>query len=84
METRKAKLGADHPDTLTSINNLAFTWKGYGRDTEALKLMEECVTARTRILGTNHPYTLSSRIALLEWQTEELEIDASADRECYD
>ena len=27
METRKTKLGADHPDTPTSTNNLAFTWK---------------------------------------------------------
>jgi hypothetical protein len=28
METRKKKLGADYPDTLTSMNNLSFTWKG--------------------------------------------------------
>jgi Tetratricopeptide repeat len=32
METRKKKLGADHPDTLTSINNFAFTLKGIGRE----------------------------------------------------
>ena len=31
METRKRKLGADHPSTLTSMNNLAFTWKEQGR-----------------------------------------------------
>jgi hypothetical protein len=55
METSKTKLGADHPDTLTSMNNLAFTWKGQGRDKEALTLIEECVIARTRMLGTNHP-----------------------------
>jgi hypothetical protein len=63
------------------MHNLAFTWKRYGRDKEALELMEECVIARTRILGTNHPYTLSSCEALLAWQTEELEISASEDRE---
>jgi len=28
METRKKNLGVDDPDTLTSMNNLAFTWKG--------------------------------------------------------
>ena len=26
METRKTKLGADHPDRLPSVDNLAFTW----------------------------------------------------------
>jgi hypothetical protein len=26
IETSKTKLGADHPDTLTSMNNLAHTW----------------------------------------------------------
>lgn len=30
METSKKKLGVDHPDTLTSMNNLSFTWKGTG------------------------------------------------------
>jgi hypothetical protein len=56
------------------MNNLAFTWKEQGRDTEALNLMEECITGRTRILGTDHPDTLSSRTTLLGWQTEALEI----------
>ncbi|KAF8864851.1 FabD/lysophospholipase-like protein [Acephala macrosclerotiorum] len=80
MERRKTLLGQEHPDTLTSMNNLAFTWKGYGRHAEALKLMEECVPLQTRILGANHPYTLDSRTALLEWQTEKLEIGALADK----
>jgi hypothetical protein len=31
METRKKKLGADYPDTLTSINNLSVTYKHQGR-----------------------------------------------------
>ncbi|EFX02656.1 kinesin light chain [Grosmannia clavigera kw1407] len=38
METSKAKLGADHPDTLTSINNLASTYRNQGRWEEAKKL----------------------------------------------
>jgi hypothetical protein len=72
---------SDHLDTLSYMNDLAFTWRGHGRDTEALKLMEECVILQTRILGTSHPRTLSSHIALLEWQREELEISASADKD---
>ena len=33
METFKMTLGADHRDTLTSMGNLAFTWKDQGRHT---------------------------------------------------
>ena len=68
METSLRVLGQEHPDTLTSMNNLAFTWKGYGRHAEALKLMEECVLLRTRILGANQSHTLSSLTTLLGWQ----------------
>ena len=42
MEARKMKLGADHPDTLTSIHNLAFTLQLQARHEEALALMERC------------------------------------------
>jgi hypothetical protein len=63
------------------LNNLALTWKGYGRHAEALKLMEGCVLLRTRILGANHPYTFSSLTTLLEWQTKILEIGALADED---
>jgi hypothetical protein len=64
METSKTKLGADHPSTLTSMNNLAFTWKGTGKETEAVRLIEECVQSRKLVLGLNHPDTLSSCRAL--------------------
>jgi hypothetical protein len=74
METFKRVLGAEHPSTLTSMANLASTYRDQGRGIEALKLMEECVTLQTRIIGTNHPDTLSSRTALLRWQTKEVEI----------
>jgi hypothetical protein len=81
METRKTKLGVDHPDTLTSMANLAATYWNQGRAKEALKLMEECVTLRIRIIGTNRPDTLSSRITLFGWQIKELEIGALADKD---
>ena len=81
MEMRKRVLGPEHPDTLTSMNNLAFTWKWYGRDKEAMELMKECVALWTKVVGINHPQTLSSSTALLAWQTEELEISALVDRE---
>jgi hypothetical protein len=78
METSSRVLGAEHPDTLTSMNNLAFTWKRQGRGVEALNLIEECVQLRTRILGVGHPDTLSSSTVLIGWQTEKLDIPASA------
>ena len=71
METHTRVLGIEHPYTLISMDNLASTWKGQGRDLEALNLMKECVQLRQRILGFNHPHTLSSSMTLAEWETEE-------------
>jgi hypothetical protein len=71
IETRKKKLGADHPSTLTTMNNLTLTWKGTGKETEAVRLMEECVQSRKRVLGLNHPDTLSSCKALVIWKAEQ-------------
>ena len=42
IETSKRVLGEEHPDTLTSMNNLAFIWKKQRRDTEAIELMKKC------------------------------------------
>ncbi|KAK3345614.1 Tetratricopeptide repeat-domain-containing protein [Neurospora tetraspora] len=67
MEMSKAKLGADHPDTLTSMANLAFTWNSQGRHEDALALMQDCVEAQQRILGPEHPNTLSSLATVSEW-----------------
>ncbi len=41
IETRKKKIRADPPDPLTSVTNLACTWKGIGKDIEAVRLIEE-------------------------------------------
>ncbi|KAE9369693.1 hypothetical protein N431DRAFT_547106 [Stipitochalara longipes BDJ] len=79
LEMRKRVLGAEHPDTLKSMNNLAFIWEEQGRYPEAFKLMEECVQLRTRILGSNHPYTLVSSRTLLGWQTEDVGINGSVE-----
>ena len=54
-------LGEDHPDTLTSRNNLAYAYESAGRLAEAIALYEQVLTDRTRILGEDHPDTLASR-----------------------
>jgi hypothetical protein len=42
--------------------------------------MEECIALKSRTIGTNQPHTVSSRIVLLRWQKEELEISALPDK----
>ena len=54
-------LGADHPDTLTSRNNLAGAYASAGRLDEAIPLSERTLADRERVLGADHPDTLTSR-----------------------
>jgi tetratricopeptide (TPR) repeat protein len=60
METRKRVLGDKHPDTLTSMNNLALTYADQGRWDEAEELQKKVMKTRKRVLGDEHPNTLSS------------------------
>jgi hypothetical protein len=78
MEACKKKLGADYPFTLTSMNNLTFTWKEQGCNKAAAELMSECVRLRTHKLGANHPFTLSSIDTLNGWRLENLVIDLAS------
>ena len=77
METRKTKLGVDHLDTLTSMINLAFTLKGNGKEIEAVRLMEDYVRFRKRVLGLDHLYSISSYRALDTWKAEQDNIVSS-------
>jgi hypothetical protein len=53
-------LGAEHPNTLTSGNNLASAYRAAGRLDEAIPLFEQILTDRRRLLGAEHPDTLTS------------------------
>jgi tetratricopeptide (TPR) repeat protein len=66
METRKKVLGAEHPDTLTSISNLASTYQNQGRWKEAELLQVQVMETRKKVLGAEHPSTLTiiSNLAL--------------------
>jgi serine/threonine protein kinase len=57
-ETRAAKLGADHPDTLASMNNLAAGYRAAGKLDLAVPLFEETLKLMKAKLGANHPDTL--------------------------
>ena len=58
---RERVLGPDHPDTLTSRNNLAVAYRAAGRAAEAIALHERILAGRERVLGPDHPDTLQSR-----------------------
>jgi len=60
VEKQKAKLGPDHPDTLTSMNNLALAYQDSGQLAKAVTLSEETLETRKAKLGRDHPDTLTS------------------------
>jgi tetratricopeptide (TPR) repeat protein len=57
-------LGGDHPDTLSSRNNLAQAYRAAGRLGEAISLFEATLAGRERVLGRDHPGSLDSRNSL--------------------
>jgi tetratricopeptide (TPR) repeat protein len=57
----ESKLGPDHPDTLTSRNNLAATYQDAGRTKDAIKLHQATLKQMESKLGPDHPNTLTSR-----------------------
>jgi hypothetical protein len=59
-EVRKRVLGAEHPDTLTSANNLAESLPYQGRYAEAARIERETHEVQKRVLGAEHPDTLTS------------------------
>ena len=54
-------LGADHPDTLASRDNLALAHHAVGDLGRAIPLHEQTLADRLRVLGADHPDTLASR-----------------------
>jgi eukaryotic-like serine/threonine-protein kinase len=59
LKVRKAKLGTDHPDTLTSMNNLATCYQDVGKLELALPLLEETLKLSRAKQGADHPITLT-------------------------
>jgi hypothetical protein len=76
METRKTKLGEDHPDRLSSMANLAFTCKSSGHNAQAIDLLRNCLAKQRQKLGLDHTLTLSTSRTLLAWETDSLKISS--------
>ena len=64
MEMRKKILGAEHPDTLSSMANLASIYWKQGRWNEAEQLNIQVMDMLTKLFGAEHPHTLSSMVNL--------------------
>jgi serine/threonine protein kinase/tetratricopeptide (TPR) repeat protein len=58
LETRKANLGPNLSDTLTSMNHLANAYRASGQLVKAVALHEETLEKTKAILGPEHPRTL--------------------------
>lgn len=58
--TREATLGADHLDTLTTLDQLATAYHSAGRRSEALALFKQVWDARVNKLGADHPDSLTT------------------------
>jgi len=51
LAIREKQLGKTHPDTATSLNNLASVYEGQGRHMEAERLYIRVLTIREHLLG---------------------------------
>ncbi len=57
-------LGAEHPNTLTSANNLAMSLYKQGKHAEAEQMLHAALASRQRVLGPAHPDTLGTARSL--------------------
>ncbi|HME22259.1 MAG TPA: FxSxx-COOH system tetratricopeptide repeat protein [Acetobacteraceae bacterium] len=60
LQSRERVLGPEHPDTLTSVNNLAGCMQALGDAAGALPLYRRALESCERVLGREHPDTLTS------------------------
>ncbi len=55
-------LGPDHPDTVQSLNNLAFLYDSQGKYEQAEPLYQRALAIREKRLGPEHPDTTTVRV----------------------
>jgi tetratricopeptide (TPR) repeat protein len=60
LESSERVLGKEHPQTLTSVNNLAESLRALGDAAVALPLFRRALDGSERVLGKEHPQTLAS------------------------
>jgi DNA polymerase III delta prime subunit len=70
METSKRVLGDEHPDTLTSMHNLAYILWSQSLHIEAIAMIEMCFQMRRKVLGEQHPSTQLLLEILDSWRSD--------------
>ena len=60
FEACERTLGAEHPSTLGSVNNMAICLEAMGQLKDAEVLYRRALEAKERTLGAQHPSTLRS------------------------
>jgi hypothetical protein len=60
LQVSRRVLGAEHPNTLTAMSNLAQSLSAQGDMAGARALEEEVLQVRRRVLGAQHPNTLTA------------------------
>jgi tetratricopeptide (TPR) repeat protein len=60
LTATRTRLGDNHPDVASSLNNLALLYYSQGRYAEAEPLCLEALDLRKRLLGDNHPHVAQS------------------------
>jgi tetratricopeptide (TPR) repeat protein len=60
LSLRKDVLGPEHPDTLTSMSNLALVLDRQGKYEEAEAMNRQTLAGYEKVLGPEHPHTLTS------------------------
>ena len=60
LAIREQQLGSTHPDTATSLDNLAEIYRYQGKYTEAEPLFQRALAIREQQLGPDHPHTATS------------------------
>lgn len=78
MKTRKRILGAEHPDILISMHDLAYTRKSQSSNEEAISRMKDCFELRNQVLGPDHPKKKTSLESLRERESREDKTEHSA------
>jgi tetratricopeptide (TPR) repeat protein len=75
LNFRRAKLGPDHPDTLTSMNNLAAGYRAASKLELALPLCQDTLKRCQAKLGPEDPNTLDTmnQLAVIYWQLRQLD-----------
>jgi tetratricopeptide (TPR) repeat protein len=60
LKKTQDRLGDEHPDVATSLNNLAGLYESQGRYSEAEPLYRQALEMRQRLLGDEHPNVATS------------------------